>query len=94
MHERLVTMMALALIAIAASQAGTGHAVAAGVAVVAVGMLLGAGCVRVVIRSRRMTIGDRARQHSESLDAVAAPRHPSTPGRPQSRAPSKAFSAA
>jgi hypothetical protein len=80
-------LMTLALVALAVGPTASASGIAAGIAVIAIGMLLGARYAGVSIHSRELTIGDRARQHRESLADVAAPRHPSTPGRRRSRAP-------
>lgn len=38
-------------------------------------------------------VGERARAHREALSEMAAPRHPSTAGRPMARAPGMALAA-
>jgi hypothetical protein len=93
-RERLAMVMTLAFLALAVSQAGSAGVVATAIAVIAVGMLLGARYAGVTIRSRELTIGERARQHRESMADVAAPRHPATPGRTRSRAPAEGLAAA
>jgi disulfide bond formation protein DsbB len=93
-EQRVVMLMTFVFLALAVAQGGSAASVATGIAVIAVGMLLAARSVGVAVTSRELTIGARARQHRESLSDVAAPRHPLTPGRPKSRAPSEAFSAA
>lgn len=40
-----------------------------------------------------LRVGDRAREHRESLDRIAAPTHPDTAGRVRSRAPGEVIPA-
>lgn len=47
-----------------------------------------ARCVAVRISADASGIGGRAARHRHVLDAAPAPRHPRTPGRRRSRAPS------
>lgn len=90
LRESLLLLAAVLLVA----QAGSTASLAAGVAVIAVGALLGARYVAVSIRSHEVTIGHRARQHRESFIGMPEPGHPSTPGRRRSRAPSMVIAAA
>jgi hypothetical protein len=94
MPERLVMVMTLALLAASITQLQSASGLAAGVAVLAVGMLLAARYSGGGLRSRVVTIGHRARQHRQSLSGMPAPRHPATPGRTRSRAPSRGLAAA
>ncbi|MCU1579055.1 MAG: hypothetical protein JWP19_1259 [Rhodoglobus sp.] len=94
MLERLVMAMTLALLAASITQPGSASVLASGVAVLAVGMLLAARYSGGGFRSRVVTIGHRARQHRQSLSGMPAPRHPATPGRTRSRAPSRGLAAA
>lgn len=82
--------MTLLFLALAVSQGEPTAALAATIVVIAVGMLLVARYAATVIRSRVLTVGARARQHRESLTRSPEPQHPSTPGRPLTRAPATA----
>ena len=42
----------------------------------------------LVVGSREMTVGSRAHAHREAMTSLPAPAHPSTAGRPRTRAPS------
>ena len=84
--------MALAvmlLVALALSQVTT-PALAAVTAAVAV--LLTTMAV-LTVGSRTLTVGSRARAHRELLSSLPAPAHPTTAGRPRTRAPSVEASA-
>lgn len=87
-------LMTIAFVALAVAQSASGASIAIGVAIVAVGVLLGARNASRSIHGREITVGGRARAHKESLAGMASPRHPGTPGRPLSRAPGRALSAA
>ena len=47
----------------------------------------------LVVGSREMTVGSRAHAHREAMTSLPAPAHPSTAGRPRTRAPSLAVPA-
>lgn len=94
MRDRLVMALTLVFVALAVAQGGTASSLAVGVAVVAVAALLGANYASREFRWRELTVGGRAREHRESLADMASPRHPSTPGRPLSRAPGRVIAAA
>ena len=47
----------------------------------------------LVVGSREMTVGSRAHAHREAMTSLPAPAHPSTAGRPRTRAPSTAVPA-
>jgi hypothetical protein len=92
-HQRLVismTVLFLATYLSAAALVSTGPASLAvtGLAMLAIAALAGARYAAVVIRSREISVGGRAREHRDVVSMVPAPQHPSTPGRPRTRAPS------
>lgn len=76
------------------AQAGSTASLAAGIAVVAIAALLGARWAAVPVRGGEGSIGERARQHRQGFVGMPEPRHPSTPGRRRSRAPSMGNAAA
>ncbi len=85
--QRLVVLLGFALLVGVVVQAEPqGMLVVALAAVTAIGIASIAFGVRAVPR-RVVTVGARAREHRELLDAIPAPRHPATPGRTRSRAP-------
>lgn len=47
----------------------------------------------LVTGSRELTVGARAHAHREAMNTLPAPAHPSTAGRPRTRAPSMAVPA-
>jgi hypothetical protein len=57
-------------------------------AVVLVGVM-----ASLVTGSRELTVGARAHAHREAMSTLPAPAHPSTAGRPRTRAPSMAVPA-
>ena len=86
--------MAVLLLALALTPPASPTAVIASIAtlvlVTAVAVRFGA----LVVGSREMTVGSRAHAHREALTALPAPAHPSTAGRPRTRAPSMVVPAA
>ena len=98
--ERLVTVMTLSFVAIsvahtmAVAQAEPSALVFAGIAALAVSTVLAARYAAVVVRAHDIGVGERARQHRQSLVGMPEPQHPDTAGRPRTRAPSQATAAA
>jgi hypothetical protein len=74
----------------AVAQGGPSTLVFAGIAALAVTAVLAARYAAVVIRTQHVGVGERARQHRQSLVGMPEPQHPDTAGRPRSRAPSRA----
>ena len=87
-------VMTVSLLVLSIAQAEPSSLVFAGIAALAVGAVLAARYAAVVIRSQEITVGDRAREHRQSLIGMPAPQHPDTAGRPRTRAPSGAPAAA
>ena len=81
-------VMTVSFLVLSIAQAEPSSLVFAGIAALAVGAVLAARYAAVVIRSQEITVGDRARQHRQSLVGMPAPQHPDTAGRPRTRAPS------
>jgi protein-S-isoprenylcysteine O-methyltransferase Ste14 len=88
LQERLVALTAVLFLALALSSEPT--AVIAGVAAV---LLITAAMAVLVTGSRELTVGARAHAHREAMSTLPAPAHPSTAGRPRTRAPSMAVPA-
>ena len=87
-------VMTVSLLVLSIAQAEPSSLVFAGIAALAVGAVLAARHAAVVIRSQEITVGDRAREHRQSLVGMPEPQHPDTAGRPRTRAPSGAPAAA
>ena len=91
---RMVMVMTLLLIAFAVSQGGPTGLLVAGIAAVAVSGVIAIRYAAIVVGSREMTVGARAHAHREAMTGMPAPRHPSTAGRPRTRAPAQSTPAA
>ncbi len=63
------------------------------VASVAAVLLIAAIATVVVVAARELTVGGKAHAHREAMSTLPAPAHPSTAGRPRTRAPSRAVPA-
>jgi len=87
--ERLAALTAVLFLALALTQAGSPAMIIASVATV----ILISALAAVVTGAREMTVGARAHAHREALSTLPAPAHPSTAGRPRTRAPSRAVPA-
>ena len=85
--ERLTALSAVLFLALALTTEP-----AAIVAAVATVVLITAAAA-LVVGSREMTVGSRAHAHREAMTSLPAPAHPSTAGRPRTRAPSMAVPA-
>jgi len=81
-------VLTVSVVVLSIAQAEPSTLVFAGIAALAVGAVLAARYAAVVIRSQEITVGDRAREHRQSLIGMPAPQHPDTAGRPRTRAPS------
>lgn len=94
LRQRLVMAMTLSLLAVVVAQPEPSGLLVAGLAAVVVAAALSARYAAVVVRSRELTVGSRAREHREALSVMPEPRHPDTAGRPRTRAPAQAPTAA
>lgn len=92
LHERAAIAATVLFLALAISQGGPTQVLAAIAAVAVAGMLVRQATL--VVGGRVLTVGRRARAHKEALSDMPAPRHPSTAGRPRTRAPSLVAAAA
>jgi hypothetical protein len=82
-------VMTASFLVLSVAQTEPTSAVFAGIAAIALCAVLAARYAAVVIRSREITVGQRARQHRQSLVGMPEPQHPDTDGRPRTRAPSQ-----
>ncbi|MBC7725278.1 MAG: hypothetical protein H7146_11110 [Burkholderiaceae bacterium] len=90
-HERLVTVVTALFLALTVAQ-GDHALVIAGLAALAIAAI---AVTSVAVRSAasvpgrlEIVVGRRAHAHREALSVAPAPQHPSTAGRPRTRAPS------
>ena len=88
--ERLTALAAVLFLALALTQVTSPALIIASVATV----ILIAALAAVVTGAREVTVGARAHAHREALSTMPSPAHPSTAGRPRTRAPSMAVPAA
>jgi hypothetical protein len=86
-------VLTVSVVVLSVAQAEPSSLVFAGIAALAVGAVLAARYAAVVIRSQELAVGDRAREHRQSLVGQPSPQHPDTAGRPRTRAPSGAVAA-
>lgn len=86
--ERLAALAAILFVALALGSEPTVVVVG-----VAAALLITAAMALLVTGAREMTVGARAHAHREALSTLPAPAHPSTAGRPRTRAPSMAVPA-
>jgi hypothetical protein len=94
LKERLVVFSALLFVAFAVAQSGQTTVLAASVAAVAIACVVAVRYAVLVAGSRELVVGRRAHAHREALSGVPAPSHPSTAGRPLTRAPARSIAAA
>ena len=87
-------VMTVSFLALAVAQGEPSTLVFAGIAALAVSSLLAARYAAIVIRAHDIGVGQRARAHRQSLVGMPEPQHPHTPGKPRTRAPSRALAAA
>lgn len=92
--ERLALGLTASFVLLALTQPPTTSIVVAGIAALALTAVLSARYASRVIRSRELAVGARAREHRQSLVGMPEPQHPRTAGRPRTRAPSRAITAA
>jgi hypothetical protein len=86
--ERLAALAAILFVALALGSEPTVVVIG-----VAAALLITAAMALLVTGAREMTVGARAHAHREALSTLPAPAHPSTAGRPRTRAPSMAVPA-
>ena len=86
---RLITVMTVSFLVLSLAQPESTSAVLAGIAAIALCAVLAARYAAVVTRACAAKLGQRARQHRQSLVGMPEPQHPDTDGRPRTRAPSR-----
>jgi hypothetical protein len=94
LNERMVMVLTVLFVAFALAQGGPTSVLVASIAAVAITAVVAGRCAAIVLGSREMTVGARAHAHREALSVMSAPRHPSTAGRPRTRAPARSALAA
>jgi len=94
LKQRLITAMSLSFLLLVVAQPEPSGLLAVGLAAVVVAAVLSARYAAIIVRSREITVGSRAREHREALSAMPEPRHPDTAGRPRTRAPARPSTAA
>ena len=94
MLERLTTLTVVLLAALVFALASDPSVLLVATAAAAlVGVVLVTVMASLVTGSRELTVGARAHAHREAMNSLPAPAHPSTAGRPRTRAPSMVVSA-
>jgi hypothetical protein len=83
--SRLAVLAAVLFVTLAVAQGGS----PATVLMVSVTAAL----LAMAVGTREVTVGSRAHAHRQALNEMPAPSHPSTAGRPMTRAPSRVVSA-
>jgi hypothetical protein len=94
LHERIVMVSTMLFVALAVAQGGPTAVLVASIAAVAVASVVAVRYAALVVGSRELVVGERAHAHREALSGMPAPSHPSTAGRPRTRAPSQPIPAA
>jgi hypothetical protein len=87
-------VMTVSFIALSVAQGEPSTLVFAGIAALVVSSVLAARYAAIVIRAHDVGVGERARAHRQSLVGMPEPQHPHTPGKPQTRAPSRGLAVA
>lgn len=93
-RTNLVMFMTLSVLVLTVANPQPSAIFFTAVTVLATSAVLGARYLAVLIVSFRLTVGSRAHRHREVLTRIVPPRHPNTPGRPRTRAPSQSEAAA
>ena len=94
LHERMVVVSTVLFVALAVAQGGSTTVLVAGIAAVAFAGVVAVRYAVLVVGSRELVVGERAHAHREALSGMPAPSHPSTAGRPLTRAPAQSILAA
>lgn len=94
LQQRMVVLSALLFVALAVAQGGHTTVLVASVAAVAIAGVVAVRYAALVSGSRELVVGERAHAHREALSGMPAPSHPSTAGRPLTRAPARSIPAA
>ena len=94
LKERMVVLSTMLLVAFAIADGGPTTVLVASISLVTVAGVVAVRYAALVVGSREMTVESRSHAHREALRAMPAPSHPSTAGRPRTRAPSQSILAA
>jgi ascorbate-specific PTS system EIIC-type component UlaA len=94
LYERMVAATAVLFVAFTVAQVAPTALLVTSIAAIAIASLVAVRYAAAVTGSRELAVGHRAHAHRETLSAMPAPSHPCTAGRPRTRAPSQAASAA
>ncbi|WP_141879896.1 DUF6412 domain-containing protein [Homoserinimonas aerilata] len=95
LKQRLIMMLTLSFLVVAAAQSEQSALIATAVAAVAFAAILAARhATLAAVGIHELTVGGRAREHRNVLSSMPSPQHPDTAGRPRSRAPARPSSAA
>jgi hypothetical protein len=94
LYERMVVVSTVLFVALAVAQGGSTTVFVASVAAVAVAGIVAVRYAAVVTGSGELVVGARAHAHREALSTSPSPSHPSTAGRPLTRAPARSVPAA
>jgi hypothetical protein len=89
--SRLAVLAAVLFVTLAVAQGGSPATVL--MVSVTAALLAMAIAATLVVGTREVTVGSRAHAHRQALNEMPAPSHPSTAGRPMTRAPSRVVSA-
>jgi disulfide bond formation protein DsbB len=94
LYERIVMVTTMLFVALAIAQGGSTAVLVASIAAVAVASVVAVRYAALVTGSRELVVGERAHAHREALSGMPEPSHPSTAGRPLTRAPARSIQAA
>lgn len=94
LHQRMIVVSTALFVVLAIAQGGPTSVLVASIAAVAVAGVVAVRYAAVVTGSRELVVGERAHAHREALNVMPAPSHPSTAGRPLTRAPARLIPAA
>lgn len=91
--SRLAALAAVLFVALAVASGGSPATVLVVTVTVTAALLATAIAATLVVGTREVTVSSRAHAHRQALNEMPAPSHPSTAGRPMTRAPSRVVSA-
>ncbi|HEY0260672.1 MAG TPA: hypothetical protein VGC18_12570 [Lacisediminihabitans sp.] len=94
LRQRTVMAVTLLMLALSVAHGGSTSLIVASIATVAIASAIAVRYAAIVVSSRELNVGERAHAHREVMNRMPAPQHPSTAGRPRTRAPSRPIPAA
>jgi hypothetical protein len=92
--ERFALALTVSLLVLTVGSAEPSTLALTALVAVAIAAVVSVRYAAMLLRAAELRIGHRAREHREALEFAPAPRHPNTPGRTRSRAPSRPIAAA